>query len=310
MLHPLFYKIEPCFMKRMYFFTCLFAMLMTWSISAQQTGQDSTGLPGDNFSLQGALDLFKKAASPEEFEKALNTESNHVNNLDLDQDDKIDYVRVVDKSDDKAHALILQVPVTEKESQDIAVIELEKNGEESAMIQIVGDSAIYGEEVIVEPSADAKEESAQKGKGPNANYEVDEPIVVVNVWGWPSVRYVYAPVYHPWVSPYHYHYYPPYWHPWPPAAWHVWHPYHYHYHSVYVITPTHRVVHAHGVYSPYRATSVTVHKHYATPVNHYRVNTHKTTVHGPHGHQTTMKQTTVRGPNGHVKGKKTTVRHH
>jgi hypothetical protein len=35
---------------------------------------DSTGLPGDNFSLEGALELFKKSASPEEFEKLLNTE--------------------------------------------------------------------------------------------------------------------------------------------------------------------------------------------------------------------------------------------
>ena len=31
--------------------------------------RDSTGLPGDNFSLQGALEMFKKASSPEEFEK-------------------------------------------------------------------------------------------------------------------------------------------------------------------------------------------------------------------------------------------------
>ena len=30
---------------------------------------DSTGMPGDNFSLQGALEMFKQASSPEEFEK-------------------------------------------------------------------------------------------------------------------------------------------------------------------------------------------------------------------------------------------------
>ena len=37
---------------------------------------DSTGLPGDHFSLDGALELFKNAESPEAFEKALNTENN------------------------------------------------------------------------------------------------------------------------------------------------------------------------------------------------------------------------------------------
>ena len=99
--------------------------------------------------------MFKQSASPEEFEKAINKEDNHVNNLDLDGDGKTDYVRVVDKSEKDVHALILQVPVSEKESQDIAVIELEKNGDESAMVQIVGDSDIYGEQVIVEPNPES-----------------------------------------------------------------------------------------------------------------------------------------------------------
>ena len=55
-----------------------------------QSGVDSTGLPGDNFSLQGALQMFQNASSPEEFEKMINTEGNHVNNLDLNGDGEID----------------------------------------------------------------------------------------------------------------------------------------------------------------------------------------------------------------------------
>ncbi|MBK9397271.1 MAG: hypothetical protein IPN55_08575 [Saprospiraceae bacterium] len=58
---------------------------------------DSTGLPGDNFSLQGAMDLFSKATSPEDFEKAINDEKNNVNNLDLNGDGEIDYIKVIDK---------------------------------------------------------------------------------------------------------------------------------------------------------------------------------------------------------------------
>ena len=34
---------------------------------AQNNASDSTGLPGDNFSLEGALELFKKSESPEAF---------------------------------------------------------------------------------------------------------------------------------------------------------------------------------------------------------------------------------------------------
>ncbi len=68
------------------------------SLNAQNPStEDSTGLPGDNFSLEGALTMFQKASSPEEFEKMLNTENNHVNNLDLNGDGQIDYVRVIDK---------------------------------------------------------------------------------------------------------------------------------------------------------------------------------------------------------------------
>lgn len=76
-----------------------FSVCMTTYMAAQQSGVDSTGLPGDNFSLQGALQLFHDAANIEDFEKALNTESNHVNNLDLDGDGNIDYVRVIDKAE-------------------------------------------------------------------------------------------------------------------------------------------------------------------------------------------------------------------
>lgn len=102
--------------------------LISFAVRSQDTeiDQKETGLPGDHFSLQGALDLFKKSSSPEEFEKLLNTESNQVNNLDLNGDGEIDYIRVVDQTEDDVHALILQAVVNDKESQDIAVIEIER----------------------------------------------------------------------------------------------------------------------------------------------------------------------------------------
>src|SRR5687768_5890554 len=110
-------------------------LVLTLTIEAQnKSGVDSTGLPGDNFSLQGALGMFKKAGSPEEFEKLINSEDNGVNNLDLNGDGETDYIRVIDKSDKDAHAFVLQVAVSEKENQDIAVIELEKTGDQEAVV--------------------------------------------------------------------------------------------------------------------------------------------------------------------------------
>ena len=62
-------------------FIALMAFCFSTISFAQDITADSTGLPGDQFSLEGALELFKNAASPEDFEKALNTEDNYVNKI-------------------------------------------------------------------------------------------------------------------------------------------------------------------------------------------------------------------------------------
>ncbi|MBL7746509.1 MAG: hypothetical protein JNM19_03730 [Chitinophagaceae bacterium] len=294
------------------------AALLTISAQAQnQSGVDSTGLPGDNFSLQGALQMFQNAASPEAFEQAINTEGNRVNNLDLDGDGDIDYVKVVSKMDKDVHAFILQVAISEKETQDIAVIELEKTGKETAVIQIIGDEDIYGEQVIVEP--DGGGENARllhddhinnsNLSGPNASFDYEAPAIVVNVWLWPSVRFIYAPGYRPWVSPWRWHYYPAYWKPWRPYSWQVWNPFRIHYHRPFVVVRTHRVIHAHRIYTPYRSTSVVVRNRHSASVNNYRVTRTRTTVTGPRGKTTTVKRTTVTGPRG-GKATKVKVRRH
>lgn len=292
---------------------------MTMTITAQaqnKSGIDSTGLPGDNFSLQGALAMFQKASSPEDFEKLLNTEDNHVNNLDLNGDGDIDYIRVIDNSDKDAHAFVLQAVVSEKESQDIAVIELEKTGDTTAILQIIGDEDIYGEQVIVEPGEGENEDGAfiytednGVAHGPNANFNYDNPRVVVNVWFWPSVRFVYGPAYRPWISSWRWRHYPGWWRPWRPMRWHVWHPFHRGYHRHCAIVRTHRVIRAHRVYTPVRMTSVSVRTRNATAVNGYRVSRTKTTVTGPRGNQATRTRTTVTGPRGNKATKtKTTTR--
>ena len=148
--------------------------------------------------------MFQKATSPEDFEKLLNTEDNNVNNLDLNEDGEIDYVRVVSKMDKDVHVFVLQVAVSASENQDIAVIELEKTGNETAIAQIIGDEDIYGEQTIVEP--DGGEDNAfinwsntSNLSGPNAGYIFSDNGIIVNVWFWPSVRFVYGVNYRPWI---------------------------------------------------------------------------------------------------------------
>jgi hypothetical protein len=293
--------------------TLVFLSFTLASTAQNKSGVDSTGLPGDNFSLQGALAMFKKAASPEEFEKLINTEDNGVNNLDLNEDGETDYVRVIDKADNDVHAFVLQVAISEKESQDIAVIELEKTGDQQADIQIVGDEDLYGEEVVVEPGDDGNalfinENEETVTGGPYISEAT--PGVIVNVWFWPSVRFIYGPVYRPYVSAWRWHYYPTWWRPWRPLGWHAFRPRFYHYHPAFVVVHTNRIVRAHRLYAPARVTSVTVRTRHATAVNNYRVTRTKTTVTGPRGNKVSRSTTTVRGKHGNVKAKKTRVRRH
>jgi hypothetical protein len=200
---------------------------------ARAEERDSTGMPGDNFDLQGAMELFRTSNNLEAFEKALNTEKNAVNNLDLNGDKKTDYISVYDKADGDNHAIILRVAVNEKETQDIAAIAIQKTGDKKAQMQIIGSKDLYGEEKIMEPYS----ESEAKQQGP-ADYSaaLQPAIVFVNVWSWPCVSYMYGPGYSYYSSPWYWNYYPMWWDPWAPYYWYSYYPRVQHYHYMYYQT--------------------------------------------------------------------------
>ncbi|MBC8032634.1 MAG: hypothetical protein H7Y03_00700 [Chitinophagaceae bacterium] len=294
--------------------------LATTALRAQPVQADSTALPGDNFSLEGALEMFKKASSPEAFEQLLNKEENSVNNLDLDEDGNTDYIRVVNKKQGDVQVFILQVSVSEKESQDVAVIELEKNGPEKAILQITGDEDLYGEETIVEPTDEAAASetslnaSPQRGPYDNTgeyNTFSSQAGIIVNVWGWPCVRFVYAPAYTVWVSPWGWARRPVWFRPWRPLGWAAFRPVRYRYHHHYAVVHTRRVVRARPIYRPVRVTSVTVRTRNQVAVNNYRTTrrTQTRTVTAPSGrrYQATRRTTTVQGANGRNASRTTTT---
>ena len=168
--------------------------------------QDSSGLEGDNLDLNGVLELFKESEDVEDFEKKLNSEDNGVNNLDLNEDGQVDYIRVVDYAEDDAHALALQVPVNETESQDVAVIEMEQVDEKTTNLQVIGDAELYGESYMIEPQDER-----------NKN-------IVVNVNTWRPVRHMYGPRYTVWVSPWGWNARPVWYQPWRRLAWNAYYP--------------------------------------------------------------------------------------
>ncbi len=105
--------------------TTLFSVLQ---LSAQTEGQEEKlNLPGDNLNLYAVMKMFQESETLEIFEKKLNEEDNRINNLDLNGDDEIDYIKVLDEVDGDVHNIILQVALNDKEKQDVAVFTVEKS---------------------------------------------------------------------------------------------------------------------------------------------------------------------------------------
>ena len=187
------------------------------SLSAfSQAASDSTllGLPGDNLDLYATLDLFQKSKTIEDFEKTLNLEKTGINNLDLNADSKVDFIKVETKKDGDNYTFILQVDVSKTEKQDVAVILLTKDKDKKVTLEIVGDKDLYGKDYIVE----LKEERTPPVTANPAYKGADTTVVVsapaktttVIVEQTPIVQYVYSPAYVPYHPPYYYGYYPPY----------------------------------------------------------------------------------------------------
>jgi hypothetical protein len=136
--------------------------------------------------LKALCELFKQSENLEDFEKALNDPKVGINNLDLDGDGEVDYIRVVEEVADNTHVIILQVPTGENEFQDVATIEVEKTGEDAYNMQVHGDDVIYG-----------------------PNYYIVPPPIQVH--SWPLITWIYRPAYQPYVSGFHFGFYPQWW---------------------------------------------------------------------------------------------------
>lgn len=230
-------------------------MLLIWVLSgmffsatmAQYDDAFPTGYEGDNFSLEGALDIFKNSSSIKQFERKLNTRDNWVNNLDLDFDGRTDYIRVEHKRQGDFHAIILQAIVGSWELQDVAVIEIEKVSRRDAILQIIGDEDLYGEEIIVE-AYDRNTLVRDRRYRPSYSSRVS----YVNVYNWSSVQYIFRPNYVTYVSPFYHHYYPTWWSPWNRCGWDIFRPRVRHYQAFYRPVRVHRVRNVHDFYRPHR----------------------------------------------------------
>ena len=132
--------------------------------------------------LNAVAAAFAESNSVREFEQILNSSRYMINNLDLNRDGWIDYIRVIETSRGYYHTLLLQACVGPSMFQDVATIVAERRAD-LLYVEVIGDPYLYGYNYIVRPVF------------------VKRP-PMWNVYGHAT--------YAVWSSPYYYGYYPSY----------------------------------------------------------------------------------------------------
>jgi hypothetical protein len=252
--------------------TPVLVLLLATGTMARAQAQDAEylGLPGDNLNLYAVMELFQKSETLEDFERNLNDENSRINNLDLNGDGHVDYIRVIDNVDGNVHNIVLQVAVNVRESQDVAVFTVWRESDDRVQIQLTGDESLYGRNYIIEPIFDEGNRDQTPNPGYTGNTQtINGHHVVVSrttafeIATWPLVRFIFLPTYIVWHSPWYYSYYPSYWHPWRPYYWDYYYGYHYHnysyYYGHYRHWEDHRYPHWHDSYYSRRTYSHDVH---------------------------------------------------
>lgn len=105
----------------------------------------------DNLDLKAVASIFGDASNLEDFEKRLNDPKSQISNLDLNNDNQVDYLRVVESVEGRAHIVVIQAVLEKDVFQDVATVEIEKDSNNRVQIQVVGDVYMYGNNYIYEP---------------------------------------------------------------------------------------------------------------------------------------------------------------
>ena len=143
----------------------------------------------DNLDLRAVATIFGDSKDLEDFERRLNDPKTQISNLDLNNDNYVDYLRVIETIEGNAHIIVIQAVLDTDLYQDIASVEVEKDRDNNVVVQVVGDVYMYGNNYIYEP------------------VYVHRPIIYTTFW---------APYYRPYYSTWYWNYYPAYYSCWRP----------------------------------------------------------------------------------------------
>ena len=169
----------------------LFIALLSTSMFAQDktTVRANSSDISDNLDLRAIASIFGDASNLEDFENKINDPEAQISNLDLNNDNYVDYLRVIESVEGNAHLIIIQSVLEKDTYQDVATIEVEKDRNNNVQVQVVGNVYMYGENYIYEP------------------VYVHSPVIYNTFW----VRN-----YRPYCSNWYWNYYPNYYYAWNP----------------------------------------------------------------------------------------------
>lgn len=141
--------------------------------------------------LKAVGEVLKKAKDAKEFEVLLNDRATGVNNLDLDENGKVDYINVTEFGEGNIRGFSLSTKLSGGEVQEIATIKVEKEGEETAKVETKGNETIYGRNHYYHSSW-----SPGFGTGLLMGYMFSSHRPYISPWGggyYPSNYYSYPP---------------------------------------------------------------------------------------------------------------------
>ncbi|WP_264524769.1 hypothetical protein [Flavobacterium sp. N502536] len=134
----------------------LFIALLTIGLSTVQVQGQTTVYAknsdiSDNLDLRAVASMFGESANLQDFERRLNDPRYQISNLDLNDDNQVDYLRVIESVESRTHVVIIQAVLDRDVYQDIATIDVERDNYNKVSVQIVGNSYLYGANYIYEP---------------------------------------------------------------------------------------------------------------------------------------------------------------
>lgn len=125
--------------------------LSSCGVQSQTTVYAKNSDISDNLDLRAVASIFGESANLQDFERRLNDPKYQISNLDLNNDDQVDYLRVIETVEDRTHVVIIQSVLDRDVYQDIATIDVERDNYNKVNVQIVGNSYLYGANYIYEP---------------------------------------------------------------------------------------------------------------------------------------------------------------